>query len=330
MTRSPVRPRSRPSLLRLARAAVAAVHGAPRTLLALALPVLVAAWVAGASSHRPLAERFDRAAPAPDERLEAFVDDPPGVFPSRDLVELLHGGTASRILAAMAASGVGATLLAAGIALALLHGPLQCAALAVLRARSRGEPAGLLAAAARLALPATALSALSAAGYASCLLAIDRLGALGERVADGASALLGSASLRGLGDAIRLALLLSGLFAVRSLLDLSRAALVEGGGRGWVRPAAQALRRLPALAVPLLALYAAYWAARLLVFALAWPLGTAAAGSWGGLALGFAAQQMLAGSLAGVRLLRLETVRRLLVAHEERLAPPVYKLESPA
>jgi hypothetical protein len=322
--------RSRPSLARLIAAAATAVHGAPQTLLALALPALLAAWVAGAAIHRPLAARLDRALPAPGETLEALTDDPPAVFPSRQLAELVHGGTASQILDATAASALGSTLLAAGIALALLHGPLQCAALAVLRGRSRGERVTLLASAARLALPATALSALSAAGYAACLVAIDRLGILGRSLPEGVSGLLGSSAMRGLGDAARLALLLAGLFVVRSLLDLSRAALVERGGRSWLRPAAQALRCLPSLAGSLLPLYALYWLARLLAFALAWPLGAASGGSWAGLVAGFVAQQLLAGSLAGIRLLRLETVRRLLVAFEERNAAPVYKLEAPA
>ncbi|MCL4836660.1 MAG: hypothetical protein KJ058_01670 [Thermoanaerobaculia bacterium] len=299
--------------------AVAETARRPGLAAALAAPGLLSAWLVVAPARRPLARALDF---APDAGAAGAADlglAAPGLLAPPDLSLLLHGGELSDLVRALAAHALPASALACAALLGLLHGPLQCAGLDALRKRSVG-PGALLAAAARFALPASALSLLALAGYALSA-------ALGLRLLGAARSLAGDEAPNALGVAAIGSLVVVLLFAVRSLLDISRARLVERGPADWLRPALAALARLPRLAPALALLYVAYGTARVLLLAGAWSAALIATGSWLGLALAFAVQQALAAAAAGLRLARLQAVRRLLLLAEARSAPPAYKVE---
>lgn len=291
----------------------------PGLAVALALPGLLSAWLVVAPAHLPLARTLDHlpadAAPGASDLAVAV----PGLLAPPDLPVLLHGGELSDLVRTLAGHTLPAGVLAAAILLGLLHGPLQCAGLDALRHRPTG-PGALLAAGARYALPASALSLLGLAGYLLSaglglrLLALARAGGAPDRAHAAAVAAIG-------------AFVLLLLFGVRSLLDISRARLVERGPHDWIQPALAALARLPRLAPALALLYLGYGAARALLLAGAWSAAMLATGSWPGLAAGFLAQQALAAAAAALRLARLQAVRKLLRLAEVSSAPPAYKLE---
>ena len=291
----------------------------PGLAAALALPGLLSAWLVVAPAHRPLARALDHSPGADGAGATDLALAAPGLLAPPDLSVLLHGGDLADLVRALADHALPATALACAALLGLLHGPLQCAGLDALRRRSVG-PGELLAATARFALPASALSLLALAGYAFSA-------ALGLRLLGAARSLAGGEPPGALGVGAVGGLVLVLLFAVRSLLDISRARLVERGPADWLRPALSALARLPRLAPALALVYVVYGAARALLLAGAWSAALLATGGWLGLALGFAAQQALAAAAAALRLARLEAVRRLLLLAEARSAPPAYKLE---